>query len=226
MNEHLPGIHTPDRAHPKIYTAVVSDILDDMGHRSQAMHQRIRPLLPDIRNCGFIGRARTFLWKEISEVDAQDPYGLEISGMDSLTAGDVAVHSTDFSGTNAPWGELMSTLAQRNGAVGCVCDSQIRDCIRIIEMGFPVYCVGIRPVDSKGRGRVEAFDVAIQCGGVLVNPGDTVFADFDGVVVIPQVIQPEVMQLAAEKAGKENLTRQELLAGRTLREVYDRYGVL
>jgi regulator of RNase E activity RraA len=65
----------------------------------------------------------------------------------------------------------MSTIAKRNGAVGCVCDSQIRDCVRIIEMKFPVYCVGIRPVDSKGRGRVEASDVPIQCGGVLVNPG-------------------------------------------------------
>ena len=85
-----------------------------------------------------------------------NPYGLEIEAMDSLSTGDVAVHSTDFSGTNAPWGELMSTVAKRKGVAGCVCDSQIRDCVRIIEMGFPVYCAGIRPVDSKGRGIVTA----------------------------------------------------------------------
>lgn len=209
-----------------LYTAAVSDILDELGYRHQAMHQRLRPLLPDIRRCGFVGRARTFLWKETERIVTEDPYGLEIEGMDSLRAGDVAVHSTDSSGTNAPWGELMSTIAKRNGAVGCICDSQIRDCVRIIEMNFPVYCVGIRPVDSMGRGRVEALDVPIQCGGVLVSPGDLIFADFDGVVVIPRTVEQEVIRKAFEKAGKENVSRQELLEGRTLREVYNKYGVL
>ena len=209
-----------------LYTAAVSDILDELGYRHQAMHQRLRPVLPDIKRCGFVGRARTFLWKETDRIVAEDPYGLEIDGMDSLKPGDVAVHSTDASGTNAPWGELMSTIAKRNGAVGCVCDSQIRDCVRIIEMNFPVYCSGIRPVDSKGRGRVEALDVPIQCGGVSVNPGDLIFADFDGVVVIPQSIEQQAIRMALEKAGKEDLSRQELLEGKTLREVYEKYGVL
>jgi 4-hydroxy-4-methyl-2-oxoglutarate aldolase len=209
-----------------LYAAAVSDTLDELGYRHQAMHQRLRPLLPDIKRCGFVGRARTFLWKETDRIAAEDPYGLEIDGMDSLKPGDVAVHSTDASGTNAPWGELMSTIAAHNGAVGCVCDSQIRDCVRIIEMNFPVYCTGIRPVDSKGRGRVEAFDVPIQCGGVSVNPGDLIFADFDGVVVIPRSIEQQVIRMALEKAGKENLSRQELLEGKTLREVYEKYGVL
>jgi regulator of RNase E activity RraA len=209
-----------------LYTAAVSDILDELGYRHQAMHQRLRPLLPDIKHCGFVGRARTFLWKETDSIVTEDPYGLEIEGMDSLRAGDVAVHSTDSSGTNAPWGELMSTIAKRNGAAGCVCDSQVRDCVRIIEMNFPVYCVGIRPVDSQGRGRVEAFDVPIQCGGVPVNPGDLIFADFDGIVVIPRPIERQVIQKAFEKAGKENLSRQELIEGKSLREVYNKYGVL
>jgi 4-hydroxy-4-methyl-2-oxoglutarate aldolase len=77
-----------------------------------------------------------------------------------------------------------------------------------------------------GRGRVEDLDVPIPCGGVLVNPGDLIFADFDGVVAIPHTIEQQVIQKAFEKAGKENLSRQELLEGRTLREVYDKYGVL
>ena len=152
-----------------------------LGFREQAMHQRLRPLLPDIRKCGFVGRARTLRWMEMDYID-DDPYGMEITAIDSVRPGDVLVHSTDHSGTNAPWGELMSTLAKRNGAVGCVCDSQIRDCVRIIDMGFPVYCAGIRPLDSMGRGKVIAYDVPVRCGDVLVKPGDLVFADFDGVV--------------------------------------------
>jgi regulator of RNase E activity RraA len=209
-----------------LYVAAVCDALDAMGRRRQAMHQRLRPLLPDRHSCGFVGRARTFRWMAADHVVEDDPYGLEIEAMDSLGPGDVAVHSTDRAGTNAPWGELMTSVARRNGAVGCVCDSQVRDCNRIIEMGFPVYCAGIRPVDSQGRGRVTAYDVPITCGEVLVRAGDLVFADFDGVVVIPADIEDEVLERAREKAGKESASRAELRKGRTLREVYDEYGVL
>lgn len=209
-----------------LYVAVVCDVLDSLGYRQQAMHHRLRPLLPDMRQCGFVGRARTFRWIETDFIDTADPYGMEIEAMDSLGPGDVAIHSTDHAGTNAPWGELMSTVAQHNGAVGCVCDSQIRDCVRIIELGFPVYYTGIRPLDSMGRGRVVAYDVPIRCGDVLVNPQDVVFADFDGIVVIPRQIEIEVFELAAQKAGKESHSRQDLLAGHSLREVYDKYGVL
>ena len=209
-----------------LYVAAVCDMLDELGYRHQAMHQCLRPLLPDRSNCGFVGRARTILWMAIDYVIAEDPYGLEIEAMDSLGAGDVVVHSTDHGGTNAPWGELMSTIAKRNGAVGCVCDSQIRDCLRIIEMGFPVYFAGIRPLDSKGRGRVIAYDVPVSCGDVLVQPGELIFADFDGIVVIPKEVEQDVVQKALDKVGKENLSRRDLMSGKTLREVYDRYGVL
>lgn len=209
-----------------LYVAALCDVLDSLGYRQQGMHQRLRPLLPDIRNCGFVGRARTFRWMETDYVVEEDPYGLEIEAMDSLRPGDVAVHSTDYAGTNAPWGELMTTVAQRNGAVGCVCDSQVRDCVRIIEMSFPVYCAGIRPLDSQGRGRVMAYDVPVRCGEVLVHPGELIVADFDGIVVIPKQVEREALELAKAKVGKESLSRQELREGKTLREVYDRYGVL
>jgi regulator of RNase E activity RraA len=209
-----------------LYVPVVCDVLDGLGFRAQAMHQRLRPLLPDRKNCGFVGRARTMRWMETDYVVKEDPYGLEIEAMDSLRAGDVVIHSTDAGGTNAPWGELMSTVAQRRGAVGCVCDSQVRDCNRIIEMGFPVYYAGIRPLDSMGRGRVMAYDVPVRCGDVLVHPGELVFADFDGIVVVPAAVEDEALRLAAEKVSKESSSRRELLDGRTLREVYEKYGVL
>jgi len=209
-----------------LYVAAVCDILDSLGYRDQAMHHRLRPLLPDRKNCGFAGRARTFRWMEADYVPENDPYGLELEAVDSLRTGDVAVHSTDHAGTNAPWGELMSTVAKRNGAVGCVCDSQIRDCSRIIEMGFPVYYTGIRPLDSMGRGIVVAYDVPIRCGEVLVKPGNLIFADFDGVVVVPNEVEEVVLLKAQEKVEKENLSRQELLEGKSLREVYSKYGVL
>ena len=210
----------------QLYVAAVCDILDSLGYRHQAMHHRLRPLLPDRRNCGFAGRARTIRWMEADYVREDSPYGLEIEAVDSLKPGDVVVHSTDYAGTNAPWGELMSNVAKRNGAVGCVCDSQIRDCNRIIEMGFPVYYSGIRPLDSMGRGIVMAYDVPIRCGEVLVKPGNLIFADFDGIVVVPDGVEEAVLVQSQEKVHKENLSRKELLEGKSLREVYMKYGVL
>ena len=211
----------------QLYVAAVCDILDELGYRNQAMHHRLRPLLPDIKTCGFIGRAKTLEWIETDEIVADNPYGMEIEAIDSLKKDDVVIHSTDYNGTNAPWGELMSTIAKRKGVAGCVCDSQVRDCIKIIEMNFPVYYAGIRPLDSKGRGLVIAYDVPVQCGGVLVHPGDLIFADFDGIVVIPKTVdEEEVFQKAKEKVTAETLSREELLDGKTLKEVYSKYKAL
>lgn len=208
----------------ELYVPVVCDALDGLGYRDQAMHHRLRPL--DERNCRFAGRARTVRWMDTDYVVEDDPYGLEIELIDDLKPGDVVVHSTDYAGRNAPWGELMSTAAKVRGAHGTVCDSQIRDCLRIREMGYPVFYAGIRPLDSMGRGRVMAYDVPVRSGEVLVNPGELVFADFDGLVVIPRAIEDASLAAAYEKATSENRSRRELLEGRRLREVYDRYGVL
>jgi regulator of RNase E activity RraA len=120
----------------------------------------------------------------------------------------------------------MSTIAKRNGSTGCICDGLIRDCLQIIEIGYPIFYSGIRPLDSKGRGRVMAYDVPVRCGDVLVHPGELIYADFDGVVAIPRDVEDEALRIADEKMNMENLTRRDLLAGRTLREVFDEYGVL
>lgn len=206
-----------------LYVAIVCDVLDQMGYRNQAMHQRLRPL--DTENCTIVGRARTLRWMETDYIDAE-PYSMEIEIVDSLKPGDVVVHSTDFAGTNAPWGELMSTIAKRNGAVGCICDSMIRDCRKIMAMQFPIFYGGIRPLDSLGRGKVMAYDVPVRCGDVVVKPGELVFSDYDGVVVIPQEVEDEALELAYEKVFKEDQSRADLLNGESLRTVFNKYGVL
>ncbi len=206
-----------------LYVPVVSDILDILGYRHNVMHQRLRPL--DADNCIIAGRARTLRWMETDYIE-EDAYGIEIDAIDSLKPNDVVVHSEDHACTNAPWGELMTTIAQRNGAVGAICDSMIRDCKRMIKMGFPVFYKGIRPVDSLGRAKVMAYDVPVRCGDVLVHPGDLIFADFDGIVVVPKCVEDEVLQKAYEKITKEDQSRRDLLNGDSLKTVYARYGVL
>jgi len=206
-----------------LYVPVVCDVLDTFGYKNQAMHHRLRPLERD--NCIIVGRARTFRWMDTDYVE-DDPYGIEIEAVDSLKPGDVAVHSTDAASTNAPWGELMSTIAKRNGSSGCICDSMIRDCLKIIKLGYPVFYGGIRPLNSLGRGRVMAYDVPIRCGEVLVQPRELIFADFDGIVAIPSEVEDEVLSKAYQNVAKENKSRVDILNGDSLRTVYDRHGIL
>jgi regulator of RNase E activity RraA len=93
-------------------------------------------------------------------------------------------------------------------------------------MCFPVFATGISAVDSNGRSDVIAYNTPIECGDVRVNPGDIVFGDYDGVVVIPQGVEKKVIEAALAKVSGENLTRDELRKGVKLAEVYKKYGVL
>lgn len=206
--------------------AAVCDVLDDLGYRHQAMDARLRPLSVDPIRCRLAGRARTAQLMDTDFVFQDDPYGDEITLMDSLEAGDVVVISTDLRGESAPWGELLTHVAQRNGAVGCICDGKIRDTRQILELGFPVFHNGTRPYDSKGRSRVMAYDVPVRCGEVLVTKGDMIFGDCDGVVVIPKAVERDALEGAYQKIHRESITREELKRGNSLRSVFDRYGVL
>lgn len=205
-----------------LYTAVVSDSLDQLGVRHQAMREYLRPAH---KLCKFAGWARTIACSDVYHV-VDDPYAMEIEAIDSLLPGEAAVIGTQSSTRNAPWGELLSTAAKARGARGAVIDGLIRDVNKIEELGFPVFATGIKPVDSMGRGLVTAYNVPVECGEVIVHPGDLIFADYDGVVAIPQAIVPQVVELAADKVKREDGSRAELMAGGYLRDVFKKYGVL
>ena len=205
-----------------LYTAVVADSLDELGYRQQAMREDLRPLFPD--NV-FAGWARTVACVDVFHV-SDDPYAKEIEAVDSILTGEVVVVSTVESKRNAPWGELLSTAARARGARGAVIDGLVRDVRKIETLGFPVFARGIKPVDSRGRGMVIDYNVPVECGGVLVTPGDLIFADYDGIMVIPAEVLPETIRLATEKVARENHSRAELMSGAYLRDVYEKYGVL
>ncbi len=206
----------------RLYAAVISDALDAAGFREQALQHTIRPLLPETV---VVGRAMPVLCLDVYEIP-DEPYQEEIAAVDSLKQDDVLVCSTNGSTRICFWGELLSTAARARGARGAVIDGFIRDARQIMAMRFPIFTTGITPVDSNGRGEVVAYNVPIECGGVTVNPGDIVFGDADGVVVIPQAVETQVIEAALEKASGENRTRDALREGATLREVYDKYGIL
>lgn len=208
----------------KLFTSVLSDCLDTCGVMNQALPSRIRPL---DETSVMVGRARTAAFMEVYHHEpGTNPYELEIKLVDSLERGEIPVFACSNPARVAPWGELLSTAAQARGAAGALMDGCTRDVRGIRAMGFPVFHGGIAPLDSKGRGRIMALDVPIECAGVRVEKGDLVFGDADGVVVIPQRIEAEVLRLAFEKVRGEKNTLADLRAGHKLADVFARYGIL
>lgn len=220
--ESLSDLELCEFTEEHLYTAVVSDALDQLGARKQAMREYLRPLYA---SCKMAGWARTITCSDLYHIP-ENPYGLEIEAVDSLLPGEVAVVGTQRSVRNAPWGELLSTASKARGARGAVIDGLVRDVQKIEELGFPVFASGIKPVDSMGRGWVTAYDVPVECGEVLVHAGDFVFADFDGVVVVPKALARSVVELAVDKVRREDSSRAELKQGAYLRDVFQKYGVL
>ncbi len=207
-----------------LYTAVLSDVLDEVGWREQAMAPAIRPLDEGLVLAGY---ARTGLYREVFHVAAgENPYALEIALVDDLKADEVAVLGCAGSRRIAPWGELLSTASRARGAAGCVTDGMVRDIRAIRALGFPVFHGGIAPLDSKGRGKVAEIDVPIRCGGVAIAPGDLIVGDADGVVVVPRAVEGDALQRAFAKVAGENATRDELAAGAKLADVFARHGIL
>lgn len=206
----------------KLYVAVVCDTLDKLGVRDHVLRYDIRPLYPEAR---IVGRAHTALSVDVYKMP-EEPYKLEMVAVDTLKPGDCLIVTTNGSTQTSFWGELLSTAARARGATGAVVDGFTRDTQAIMQMKFPVFIRGISPYDSKGRSEVIDVDCPIQCGDVLVNPGDVIFADYDGVVCIPQDMAEEVVRLALEKRSGENTVREELAAGVPVQEVFAKYGIL
>jgi len=211
-----------DTMREKLYASVISDILDSLGARNQGMRPDIRPVY---EGAVIVGRAYPVLTADIFKL-VENPYDGEIEAVDSLKPNDVMVVCTQRSTRTCFWGELLSTAARARGARGIVIDGYTRDVAQITKMKFPTFATGIYMVDSAGRSIVIDHGCPVDCGGVLVNPGDIVFGDVDGVVVIPRELEKEVIPLALEKVSKENSVRDELLKGSLLRDAYNKYKVL
>jgi regulator of RNase E activity RraA len=179
-----------------------------------------RPLDPKMVVCG---RAMTVLEKDCQPADS--PFGQMLKALDSLQENEVYV-ATGSSPRYALWGELMSTAARVRGAVGAVLAGYTRDTNGILEMDFPVFCYGSYAQDQRGRGQVVDFRVPLEINGVTVHPGDIVFGDVDGVVVLPKELEVIVVTQALEQVRKEKTARRMLLSGVSAESVFCETGVL
>jgi 4-hydroxy-4-methyl-2-oxoglutarate aldolase len=206
----------------RLYSAVLCDVLDSLGYRRQALSHEVRPLFAD---AVAIGRARTIRSEPVDHFPER-PYAMELEALDTLVDGDVVVFTTGGDVSAAVWGELLSMAAEAKGARGAIIDGLTRDAAKIREAAFPVFAKGISSYDSHGRSEVTAYDVPIECDGVTVHPGDIVFGDYDGVVIIPAGVLQPVIEQAEAKNRRERKVGEEFKKGRKIAEVFAEYGIL
>jgi len=153
-------------------------------------------------------------------------YEYEIELIDSLLEEEVCVLSCNENKNIAPWGELLTTRAQYLKAAGCLTDGCIRDSSAIKKMNFPIFSNGTNPVDTKFRGKMMVSDVPALVGGVIINSGDLIFGDQDGLVSIPSNLIDDVVEKSYKKVSQENTVRKELSEGKSLKEVFLKHGIL
>ena len=212
-----------------LYTAVVGDIMDTMGLTHQFLPANIRPLCSDMV---IVGRALTVMEEDVPEAglgqispEADKPFGLMFHALDDLKENEVYICSGS-SYRYALVGELMATRARCLKAAGFVVNGFIRDTRGLLNFGMPIFSIGSYAQDQGVRGRVTAYRVPIVVGDVSVNPGDIVFGDIDGVLVIPQHKEREILEKAYEKATGEQKVEAAIKNGMSTVEAFDHFGIM
>lgn len=213
----------------ELYSAVIGDILDKMNYRHQFLPQRIQPMREEMV---VAGRAMPVLeadaFEELS--DGQNPimkknFGLMLEALDDLKENEVYICSGS-SPSYALVGELMCTRMKILKAAGAVVNGFHRDTKGILELNFPCFSYGRYAQDQGPRGKVIDYRVPIEMEGVRINPGDIIFGDLDGVLVIPKEVETEVIQKAYEKATGEKMVAEAIRGGMSTVESFAKHGIM
>ncbi|MEX0654622.1 MAG: RraA family protein [Phycisphaeraceae bacterium] len=205
----------------ELYTPVVGDVLDALGHYHRFLPQPIQPMVEAMR---VVGRAMPALMIDVHGPQ-QQPFGKLTEALDQLQPGEVYL-AAGGAMRCAYWGEILTATAKARGAVGAVIDGFHRDTPKVLEQDWPVFSRGRYAQDSAVRTQVAEYRVPIEIGGVWVEPGDLVFGDLDGVVVVPRRVENKVIEQALAKARGEKTVRQAIEAGMSSTEAFQAYGIL
>lgn len=212
----------------ELFPALVGDILDKLGYYHQFLPPQIKPLRKEMV---VIGRAMPVLETDLAEDDidgthpVSKPFGVMLEALDDLKEGEVYI-CTGASPSYALWGGLMSTRALYSGAAGAIVDGYSRDTNEILALNFPTFSIGSYAQDQGPRGKVIDFRIPIEFGGITVRPGDLIFGDLDGVVVVPRELEKEVFRGAIEKARGEKVVKKALEQGMRSVEAFTKYGIM
>ncbi len=214
----------------ELFSAVVGDIMDKQGYLHQFLPPQIQPMDDDML---LVGRAMPVLEADTfgekvpgtaNELMNQ-PFGMMLEALDDLKKNEVYI-CTGASPRYALWGELMTIRALKLGAAGAVLDGYARDTKGILSLKFPTFCYGRYAQDQGPRGKVIDFRLPIEIKGVVIRPGDIVIGDIDGVCIVPQKDEVDIITLAIEKARGEKLVRKAIENGMSASEAFKKFGIM
>jgi len=217
-------------ARRELFTCVIGDVMDKLQLLHQFLPPAIRPLRQDMV---VMGRAMPVLSVDVFQERMagsanklmEKPFGLMLEALDDLRANEIYVN-TGSSPRNALWGEMMSIRARRLGASGAVLNGYSRDTKAVLNLDFPTFSWGSYGQDSAPRYKVVDFRIPVEIGSVRIRPGDIIFGDLDGVLVIPREAEGDVLAAAVEKARGEKLVKKALEEGGTAVAAFEKYGIM
>ena len=205
----------------ELYTPVVGDILDELGFTHQFLPQPIQPAREEMK---LAGRAMPVVMIDVFGKQKK-PFGLLTEALDQLQPGEIYLASGGEMRC-AYWGEILTATAKKRGAVGAVINGFHRDTPKVLEQNWPVFSRGRFAQDSAVRTQVVDYRCQIEIGQVTVQPGDLIFGDLDGVVIVSKKVEAEVIERALAKARGEKLVRKEIEAGMSSTAAFKKYGIL
>jgi regulator of RNase E activity RraA len=199
----------------KCYSATA--VFADVQYRTGVMDSGIKPPF----KAKITGQAITV---QLSKGDLVDP----LKALEMGQEGDVIVVDAGGDPNTSVCGGLMGGLAQNRGIRGMIVDGAGRDTDELEDINWPIWTRAITPRGThtmfSGRKEELSINVPIQCGGVVVNPGDFIVADLMGVTVVPLQKAEEIIKLAQEQADREEETRKSVAQGKTVEDLLNEFG--
>jgi 4-hydroxy-4-methyl-2-oxoglutarate aldolase len=204
----------------KLYTGAIADMLDKAGHRKQVLPRYVTPFTNANRVAGPAFTGQGYPCASTANDDTQT----RLDMLDSIKPGTVSVWATGGSLECAHWGEIMSTAARERGCTGAVIDGGVRDLDFINAMNYPVFATFRCSASSVGRWDIKEYQIPIKIGETVIHPGDFVFGDIDGVVVVPKDLTLSILDAAEALYERESGMRAELRSGVSIKDAYAKYG--
>jgi regulator of RNase E activity RraA len=220
-----PDMHEICDRYKKLYAGAVFDVLEGLGYSNQALSHEIVALAPGMK---LAGPAFTVKGTVSAERDSE-ARNRRIKMVRTMTSPCVEVRDRGTAFNVAIYGELSATTARAHGAVGALIDGGTRDSSHLISMDFPVFARYRCPVEAFGRYTWLHCQVPVRMSGelsesVTVNPGDFIFGEADGVIVIPKDMILAVLEECERIKGLEDQARHDFARGDDPLEVFQRYN--
>lgn len=198
------------RRYEGVFVSAVNDVLREEGLISQTLPNNIMPLREEMSVCGF-----AFTVKGAPSLELKDEMEERARMLEQISANDVVVWDTSGDTFSAQWGEMMTKVAKSRGCRGAVLDGGVRDTRAVLNQKFPVFCKYRSSNGMLGRFRTIAWQTPIMIGEVKVFPGDVIFGDIDGVIVIPRRLAYDVLLRAEAVRARETEIDKMISSGMT-----------